>query len=239
MPIPLNSKIMKFADDTAILTKSIKPQLAIDKLEAAVNQITHYFNIWRMKINPSKCQILVFRRHKKFTPITINIKINNQPIPIVNSVKYLGVYFDSQLLFKDHVTHALQKAIAAKIAINALIHKKSKLSINLKRRIYLMLIRPVLLYAVPVWATVYKTYRKKLQIFQNKLLRQITDSPWFVRNLQLHKDLKIKPIADEFLSTCHNFYSRIEHSEFSHIQELINYDPTLEIASKRPRAIFH
>lgn len=36
----------------------------------------------------------------------------------------------------------------------------------------------------------------KIQIFQNKILRIITDAPWFMVNENLHKDLQILKTQD-------------------------------------------
>ncbi|EFA11665.1 hypothetical protein TcasGA2_TC008529 [Tribolium castaneum] len=53
-------------------------------------------------------------------------------------------------------------------------------------------------YVSVAWAFApCKTRMQKLQTFQNKFLRQAFNAPWFVRNNQLHREVKM-PTMEEF-----------------------------------------
>lgn len=43
------------------------------------------------------------------------------------------------------------------------------------------------------------THLKKLEVFQNKVLRIITRAPWFVKNTHIRKDLGIKTVREVIL----------------------------------------
>ncbi|KFM65874.1 putative RNA-directed DNA polymerase from transposon BS, partial [Stegodyphus mimosarum] len=122
------------------------------------------------------------------------------------------------------------------MSIYALIVKKSKLNIKVKKMLYISLIRPILLYAVPAWAAANKTERLKIDVLQNKILRSIVNAPWFVRNSQIHSDLGIEPIHNQILITAHNFFEAIKNSPYAAIRQLTDYDPTVESVVKRPRS---
>ncbi|GBO30097.1 hypothetical protein AVEN_48647-1, partial [Araneus ventricosus] len=47
---------------------------------------------------------------------------------------------------------------------------------------YKSLVRPVMSYASPVWGAAAKSHLIKLESAQNIIARQITNSPWFIRN---------------------------------------------------------
>jgi len=61
--------------------------------------------------------------------------------------------------------------------------------------LYKQILRPIL-YANPMWGDCAKTHISQIQVFQAKVLRTISNSPWFVRNDTLHKDFKLPTISE-------------------------------------------
>lgn len=54
-----------------------------------------------------------------------------------------------------------------------------------------MILRPLITYdACPIWTPAAKTNINKLLILLHKILRRITDVPWYFRNKVIEKDLK-------------------------------------------------
>ncbi|XP_035231623.1 uncharacterized protein LOC118203460 [Stegodyphus dumicola] len=239
LPNPLNAKTLKYADDTVILSESKSPQLALTNLQFHINIVAAWCQLWRIKINTAKCKIVQFRRYRRNVTTNTDIKIENDVIPVCSSAKYLGVTLDDRLTFKEHVTNQVNKANGVFMSLYTVIGRKSKLSLKAKRMIYLTMIRPVMLYAAPAWAIANKTDRRKLEVLQNKILRAITNAPWFVRNSIIHADLKIKPIPEQILMEAHNFFEKMDNSPVHTLRELGNYDPTVDSVVKRPRSIHH
>ena len=61
-----------------------------------------------MEINTSKTVYQFFSmRHEN---INFDLKTNNQKLPKSESTKYLGVYMDNKLSWKNHVEHTVNKA---------------------------------------------------------------------------------------------------------------------------------
>ncbi|KAG8193967.1 hypothetical protein JTE90_013662 [Oedothorax gibbosus] len=112
------------------------------------------------------------------------------------------------------------------------------MSLRNKVLLYKSMIKPVLMYASPVWATAKKCHRKKIQTFQNKTLENITNAPWYVRNTIIHKDLEIDPIDSAILSASHKYFEAMGASEHN-IAQIIKYDQFVEQVLKRPRMIHH
>ncbi|GFW96762.1 RNA-directed DNA polymerase from mobile element jockey [Trichonephila clavipes] len=75
--------------------------------------------------------------------------------------------------------------------LNRLISPKSKLALRQKILLYKAILRPIMLYASPIWAAAAVTHLKRLHTFQNIQLRRAANAPWFVRNEVLHKDLNV------------------------------------------------
>lgn len=47
----------------------------------------------------------------------------------------------------------------------------------------------------PIWANSSATHLEKIQIFQNKVLRIITNTSWFIRNENIYKGLQIVKVV--------------------------------------------
>jgi len=76
---------------------------------------------------------------------------------------------------------------------------------------------------------------RKIQIFQNKVLRIITNAPWFIRNENLHKDLRIIKIQDHIKALAENFHSSLHKSTGSiHFNLHIRPPPQRRLKRGRP-----
>ncbi|GFX12167.1 RNA-directed DNA polymerase from mobile element jockey [Trichonephila clavipes] len=80
--------------------------------------------------------------------------------------------------------------------LNCLISPKNKLALRHKVLLYKVILRPIMLYASPIWAGATVIHLKRLHTFQNIQLRRAANAPWFVRNEVLHKDLNVPPLLD-------------------------------------------
>ncbi|GFV91719.1 RNA-directed DNA polymerase from mobile element jockey [Trichonephila clavipes] len=100
-------------------------------------------------------------------------------------------------------------------------------------------LRPIMLYASPIWARAAVTHLKRLQTFQNIQLRRTVNAPWFVRNEVLHKDLHVSPLLDFIKKQSENFFNRLPQISNESIWEIAAYDNSIPSSSKRPRAVLN
>ncbi|GFX00790.1 RNA-directed DNA polymerase from mobile element jockey [Trichonephila clavipes] len=96
------------------------------------------------------------------------------------------------------------------------------------------ILRPIMLYASPIWAAAAVTHLKRLHTFQNIQLRRAANAPWFVRNEVLHKDLNVPPLLDFIKKQSENFFNRLPQ-----ISNPGPYDNSIPSSSKRPRAVLN
>lgn len=89
------SSVFAYLDDAAALSVSWKLDRSVENLRNITNQCIDWPDKWKSKINLGKSQLINFC--KKPIPTNDNIAINNTLIPWKNTVKYLGVKFDSSL----------------------------------------------------------------------------------------------------------------------------------------------
>lgn len=217
---PNYMKTAYYADDTALITSSKLTKALLKKMEKGLGMCNKYFNKWKIKINPSKTQAIIFPYNKSPKRIpTRQISFGNDTIPIQDNAKYLGVILDKKLTFKNHIDETRKKCIRITRALWPLLNKRSSLNLKNKNLIYKSIIRPSLIYACPVWYKAARTHLKKLQILQNKCLKIIYNKPWRFPTDTLHNECSYIKL-DEFIKRfTENFYTKIENSSYQLIKD--------------------
>jgi hypothetical protein len=195
LPTSINTTTGTFADDTVILTSNVNPAAATNTLQTHLNQIQTWTQKWKIKINETKSAQVNFSLKKGKCP---TLYLNRVGIPEITCNKYLGMHMDNHLSWKDHILKK-RKQIELKITqLYWLIGRKSKLSLENKLLIYKTIIKPIWTYGIELWGCASKSNVDIIQRCQSKILRMITDAPWFVSNQTLHDDLKV-PFVKEVI----------------------------------------
>ena len=155
-----------------------------------------------MKINHRKTKKLTITRCKKFNT---TYKLNGINIDETNEIKFLGIILDSRLTLHSHVSTKLAQA-SAKIQYLQNMNKLG-LSMTAKRRAYIALIRTILEYGSSMLCMLNRDNIKKLETFQNRCLRIITNSDNYTRVNTLYEtakitslEIRIKSLAKSWLT---------------------------------------
>ena len=173
VPNVLNSTPRLFADDTCLVCSSNN----LDDLQIKSNNVLDKLKCWcdsnELTINPSKSSFMLIRptSKPKSEEDVITLHYNNTQIIRTTVVKYLGVTLDDSLNFENYLS-ALQSKIARSIGILFKLRQFMPRSVLLM--LYYSFVHAHLLYALPVWASTYPTYLKRLQVLQNKAIRIIS-----------------------------------------------------------------
>lgn len=212
-----------YADDTAVYASANQTGAICRRLQKSLIRIENFFDKWKIKINPTKTQAVIFpydgrRRRNPTTQLTLN----GIQIPFANSAKYLGVTLDRRLRFGPHIGEIRTKATKCMAALYPLIGRRSFLSVKNKLLIYRAVIRPVLTYASPIWCTSAVSNRKQLQVIQNKCLKMIFRLPWRMSTTAVHERANIPTIADFVQNLNDKFSNRCILSDYNLIRELAN-----------------
>jgi hypothetical protein len=64
MPKTQNTTLARYADDTAIMTRSKQPRLATAYLQEAANALETWVRRWRIEVNPEKSSALLIIRRR-------------------------------------------------------------------------------------------------------------------------------------------------------------------------------
>lgn len=224
------TKLALYADDTIIYNHSFYAQSAKQRLAHYLTLLLPYYNKWKLKVNATKTELVVFTKKYTNHRIINPLILNGTPIHQQKTAKYLGIVLDERLYFKNHVSHAIQRTFAAQQKLYPLINPKSPMSPSNKLTIYKMIIRPTLLYGAPVWNIISDTQRKRLQLFQNRILRGILSVSRYTPIRDLHHMTGVELVSDFIDNISNKFYkSQIHGCDLTKNLTSVRYDPDQRI----------
>lgn len=73
------------------------------------------------------------------------------------------------------------------------------------------MLKPVWTYGIQLWGTASNSNIEILERFQAKILRLITNAPWFVRNKSIKRDLGITSVKEEIRSMSERYLQRLSN----------------------------
>ena len=127
-----------------------------------LDTLTKWIQLAELELAVDKTEVMLFTKRRKFRPPVFTLQ--GKKIGVSASFKYLGLWFDKTLSFREHIRRVAEKA-NKKVAI------MSRLMSNLGgpreavRQLYFNVTLSILLYGAPVWAEEIKVlYRRKKMV---------------------------------------------------------------------------
>ena len=177
-----NTKISLYADDTAVFSHGYDVLQVQEILQKDFDLIVKWLENNDMYLHPSKTKIMLFGPKKKIQNKQPVIKFYNTALEQVDKTKYLGLIFDSQLLWNDHILYIhskISRSIGCIRRVKHLIPKK--ILINL----YYAFILPHIDYCCTAWGSCSKMNLAKIQRLQNKYARLVLNADSFTSQCYL------------------------------------------------------
>lgn len=163
-----HANILLYADDLKIF-------LAVSSLDdvALIQSDLNRFNDWCIKnimiLNTEKCKVISF--NKTNNRINSKYTLNDFELETVSSITDLGVIFNSNLDFRDHYSHIVNKAIKQLGFIKR--QTRDFRDVNAIKTLYVSLVRSILEYCSCIWYPYNSVHISKIEGVQNKFLRYI------------------------------------------------------------------
>ncbi|GFS71712.1 RNA-directed DNA polymerase from mobile element jockey [Trichonephila clavipes] len=198
-----------FADDSAVLSQGVQLKYTIKAIRNFLDKLETWLTHWRIEINVDKSQVIIFRKWGVIDP-PFQLTLFDDNIQWVSVVKYLGLFIESRLTFKKHIGYLAEKFWGRIHLAISLVGRRSPLSLENKVILYKKILRPVITYGSPVWGAAAATHMKKIQVIQNKILRVMTNAPWYIRNDVIHNDLHMEPISNYITKLSRNILKSME-----------------------------
>ncbi|UYV74894.1 hypothetical protein LAZ67_12001706 [Cordylochernes scorpioides] len=141
--------LLLYADDIAIIGESRM------NLQKKIKILKEYLDENLMTLNESKSKIMVFRNGGK--PSNKDRWFwNDKPTTITSRYTYLGFPLTPTITTTHPENYLKGKALTAINATHPILIKSKAKSINLSIKLFDTLVRAVLMYAAPLWATEHK-----------------------------------------------------------------------------------
>ena len=164
------SKTRHFADDTNLLINNNSLKQLKKRLNFDLRQLSNWLKAYKISLNCSKTEYIIFRHPNKQVNYDLKIKINGKRLVPSKCVKYLGIVLDPHLNWSFHVD-----SLAPKLTRAAGMLAKIRYYVpeNTLRSIYFGIFASLLTYASQVWGQFCNKYISRLQTIQNKAIRII------------------------------------------------------------------
>ena len=181
---------IQFADNTTLYLSSRDLNYVQNCCNLDMIMLQDWFYANKLTLNVGKLVCMLFK--PKFKEGKLELTVATKRIDAVKSSKFLGVWLDDELNWKEHVKHLLTKL---KSKIGMLYRAKNLLSVHSKRIIYFAQIKSHLTYGMAVWGSMLSGHQlKELQTIQNKCVRQIDLRLSLQDVYKKHNILKIKSL---------------------------------------------
>lgn len=97
IPVDANTQLALYADDTAIYTAAKHSNSIINRLNSSLTKLQQYFKKWKIKVNPTKTQAIIFPYNNKRQRIpSTALRSEQNVIELSKSINYLGITFDKR-----------------------------------------------------------------------------------------------------------------------------------------------
>lgn len=161
-----------FADDTNLFMSHKNP----DDMEETINRELRNVAIWfrcnKLSLNINKTNYIVFlSKQNQLVNKYVCLKINEQIIERVNTIKFLGVFIDECLQFKCHIDQLITKLSKYVGLFFKVRHFLPQSALVI---LYKTLFESHLNYCNVIWCNTFTCYLKKIQSLQKKIIRVMT-----------------------------------------------------------------
>ena len=185
-----------FADDTCLSLSGNNLQELNRQCNVESGLVENWFRANKLTTNSKKASKFLLSRYNNIRANRISsfrIKMGNIELERVKSVKYLGVMLDEGVTWSEQIDF-----LATKLSRSAGIFSKLRYYLNTKVLIemYHALFNSHLQYAILCWGSTTSTNLNRLQILQNRAIRNITKSPRFFRLNNHYLNLRILKVRD-------------------------------------------
>ena len=166
-----------YADDTTLyqclaVGADVNEQSRV--LQHAVDDLSAWVKAWKISFEPTKSQALTIDRHRPRRQLPA-ISFDGVPVVEEAELKLLGVQFDTQLSFHQHLPSV---AVRARQRLHFLNRAAPILDVRGRERVYKGFVRPVMEYCPLVWMGAATTTLRQLDAVQLRALKIISRESW-------------------------------------------------------------
>ena len=169
-----------YADDLVLYLSNTSPNY-LSLIQTNLDNLVAWCDRNDLKINEQKCKVMCFTKRKY--DFRHKFKINNIELELVNSFKYLGIIFDSNMTFKNHFD-----SVRVKMDINLSRIRNIKRCLSDKAFVMLFnaYVLPIVDFCIEIWLVHPGT---KVKILQNKIEKAFLEFFYCKKTRRKHSKL--------------------------------------------------
>ena len=208
LPNATNLFVKLYADDTFLCAQNSCVKLLEEEVNAELEKVYEWLCANKLTLNISKSKYMIVTKKRNVGPISVNI--NKSDLDECDSYKYLGVIFDKNLTWKNHIDH-----ICGKInrSIGGLAVLRHRTNISVLREIYFALVNSYARYGILAWGNTSETNLHPLKTLLNKAIRIMSFAPYGPLDLEpIYQELGILNIDQTFLLERGKFMYKKKHN---------------------------
>ena len=184
-----------YADDTFLCAQNSCVKLLEEEVNTELEKIYEWLCANKLTLNVAKSKCMLITRKRNVDPISINI--NKSELEQCEFYKYLGVMFDKNLNWKNHIDH-ICGTITRSIGGLAVLRHRTNTSVL--REIYFALINSYVRYGILVWGNASEITLHPFKTLLNKAIRIMTFAPFGPLDLEpIYQELGILNYNQTFL----------------------------------------
>ena len=235
----INFKPIMYADDTNLITTICEftdpTSDTSQNINKELTKVTDWLAVNKLSLNAKKTKMMIFHHEKKkLNPADIpTLKINSQPIEIVDHFKFLGLIIDSHLNWKPHINYIGNKLSRVAGILTRLKHYLPTATLKI---IYDALLLSHINYCITAWGVTDQN-NARIGKIQKKAIRAVTHSKYNSHTSPLFKKMNSLRFDDISKLTCFKFYYKNKHGQtphyFTHI--FAPPPPLTHVNPSRPR----
>jgi len=167
-----NYHVHMYADDIVLYVDSSTPNGNKSKLDSDLHSLEQWFKVNRLYLIVTKTKFMIYGRNqilKRF--VNLELSLDGTTIECTDQFRYLGVIFDENLNWSDHINLVYKKASSKLFLFRKLC---PFFEIKQAKTVFTALVQSILDYGDIIW---FSSSQKTLQSVQNKEMRCILNIP--------------------------------------------------------------
>jgi ribonuclease HI len=162
-----------YIDDISLATASTSLKKNIQALEKEADRLYQLGKDLAIQFDLDKTELIHFTKGKEAASKSLRLPENQGTIQPKELVRWLGIWFDPNISFKQHLNIRVSQARSAFFRLARLANIERGLSPRAIRQLYIACIVSVADYGSPIWWKGQAYFKKALQSLQNLALRKI------------------------------------------------------------------
>ena len=164
-----------YIDDVGIVVTGRSEAENARTLQQIASTIIAWSDDNALSFDGPKTELIHFKKRIRPPIQPLSVTVDNTTIQPSTCIRWLGVWLDPTLSFKEHIRQKTTSATRAYFALRRLANTQNGLTVSSMRLLYLSAVLPILDFGAEIWYTGERQqgYVSQLQKVQNKALRSL------------------------------------------------------------------